>query len=239
MKTPLPESRNRNLPRPEAPAQVSLPARNPLPDAPRRMSSVERRQAPWSPPPADHHPLRRFFKHVFALLLCGGLFSGFIYLYHYGVNTEGKQEMNSREILSVTGAAVWESGSQILRPANPEAAAALDELPLALIAAKTKAGRRFPEVSIIDGDPPPGDGSASHQIVYFVAGQAVLVIRMQLDPQSGLFTFVGQGNRLLPKKPTPSPAAEPTAEPAASPASEPATEPAADTPPTEKVSEQP
>jgi hypothetical protein len=58
---------------------------------------------------------------------------------------------------------------------------------------------------------------------------------MQLDPQSGLFTFVGQGNRLLPKKPTPSP----TAEPAASPASEPAAEPAADTPPTEKVSEQP
>ena len=204
-------------------------AGNPLPDAPRRMSSVERRQAPWSPPPADHHPLRRFFKHAFALLLCGGLFSGFIYLYHYGVNTEGKQEMNSREILSVTGAAVWESGSQILRPANPEAAAALDELPLALIAAKTKAGRRFPEVNIIDGDPPPGDGSASHQIVYFVAGEAVLVIRMQLDAQTGLFTFVGQGNRLLPKKTFPTPAAEPAAEPS----------PASATPPTEKVSEQP
>ena len=235
MKTPLPESRNRNLPRPEAPAQVSMPARNPLPDATRRMSSVERRQAPWSPPPPDHHPLRRFFKHVFALLLCGGLFSGFIYLYHYGVNTEGKQEMNSREILAVTGAAVWESGPHILRPANPDAAAALDELPLALIAAKSKAGRRFPEVTIIDGDPPPGNGSASHQIVYFVAGEAVLVIRMQLDPQTGLFTFVGQGNRLLPKKSAPSPAAEPAAESTA----EPAPEPAPSTPPTEKVSEQP
>jgi hypothetical protein len=193
------------------------------------MSSVERRQAPWSPPPPDHHPLRRFFKQVFALLLCGGLFAGFLYLYHYGVNTEGKQEMNSREILSVTGAAIWESGPHILRPANPDAAAALDELPLALIAAKSKAGRRFPEVSIIDGDPPPGNGSASHQIVYFVAGEAVLVIRMKLDPQSGLFSFVGQGNRLLPKTPVPS--AEPAAQPSAEPAS-----PAA---PTEKVSEQP
>ena len=235
MKTPLPESRNRNLPRPEAPAQVSMPARNPLPDAPRRMSSVERRQAPWSPAHADHHPLRRFFKHVFALLLCGGLFSGFLYLYHYGVNTEGKQEMTSREILAATGAAVWESGSQILRPTNPEAAASLDELPLALIAAKSKAGPRFPEVSIIDGDPPPGNGSASHQIVYFVKGEAVLVLRMLLDPQSGLFSFVGQGNRLLPKKPTPSPAAEPAPQPS----SESPAEPAPATPPTEKVSEQP
>jgi hypothetical protein len=62
---------------------------------------------------------------------------------------------------------------------------------------------------------------------------------MQLDPQSGLFTFVGQGNRLLPKKSIPSPAAEPPAESATSPASAPATEPAAATPPTEKVSEQP
>jgi hypothetical protein len=203
------------------------------------MSSVERRQAPWNPPPPDHHPLRRFFKHVFALLLCGGLFAGFLYLYHYGVNTDGKQEMNSREILAVTGTAIWESGPEFLRPANPEAAAALDELPLALIAAKSKAQRRFPEVSIIDGDPPPGDGSASHQIVYFVAGEAVLVIRMQLDPQSGLFSFVGQGNRLLPKKPTTSPAAEPTTVPAASPASTPTAEPTAATPPTEKVSEQP
>ncbi len=214
-----------------------MPAGNPLPDAPRRMSSVERRQAPWNQPPTDHHPLRRFFKHVFALLLCGGLFAGFLYLYHYGVNTEGKQEMNSREILAVTGAAIWESGPEILRPANPDAAAALDELPIALIAAKaaakTKASGRFPEVSIIDGDPPPGNGSASHQIVYFVAGEAVLVIRMRLDPQSGLFTFVGQGNRLLPKTPVPS--AEPTAQPAAQSSAEPAS-PAA---PTEKVSEQP
>lgn len=211
------------------------------------MSSVERRQAPWNPPPPDHHPLRRFFKHVFALLLCGGLFGGFLYLYHYGANTEGKQEMNSREILAVTGAAVWESGSQILRPANPDAAAALDELPLALIAAKSKAGPRFPEVSIIDGDPPPGNGSASHQIVYFVKGEAVLVLRMQLDPQSGLFSFVGQGNRLLPKKPdlspTNNPAANPPADPAPQPASEPAADPSAEpapaAPPTEKVSEQP
>jgi hypothetical protein len=73
-------------------------------------------------------------------------------------------------------------------------------LPMVLMEAKRKAGPRFPEVRIVTGDPPPGTGAATHQIVYFIGGEASVVLRMRLDPATGRMEYLGQKNRVLPER---------------------------------------
>ena len=229
MKTQLPVSRNRNLPRPEAPAPVAPPPGGPSPDsagAAPAMSRVERRRPAWEPP-AELSPVQRLVRGIVGMLVACGALGGIIYLYVVGVSTEGKREATAREVLAALGPAVWERGSTMLRPADAAAEAALADLPMALIAAKRKAGVRFPDISVVDGDPPPGKGTATHQIVYFVRGEAVLLLRMHCDPEAGRLEFVGQENRVLPPKEAP-----PVSPDAA--AGSPESAPAA-----EKVSEQP
>ena len=227
MKTQLPVSRNRNLPRPEAAAPV-VPPQESTPAGPAAaspgMSGVERRRPAWVPP-AELSPLQRLVRGIVGMLVAIGALGGIIYLYVVGVSTEGKREATAREILAALGPAVWERGPAMLRPADASAEAALTDLPMALIAAKQKADGRFPDISVVDGDPPPGKGTATHQIVYFVRGEALLLLRMHCDPEAGRLDFVGQENRVLPKKevapgstddaaaaPEPAPAAEKVSE---------------------------
>jgi hypothetical protein len=177
------------------------------------MSGVERRQ-PWQGP-REPSPLRSIFRALLGLVLVAGLFGGFLYLYFRGVSTEGRQEMGAQELLSMIGAAVWEKGSGELLPAAGIADEEVTSLPLVLAAAKRKAGPRFPEVRIVPGDPPPGTGVATHQIVYFIGGEASVVLRMRLDPATGRMEYLGQKNRVVPAgRERPAPVGVPAADPA-------------------------
>lgn len=232
MKTPLPQSRNRNLPKPEAPAEVVMPGRGAemLPPGGPVMSGVERRQ-PWRQDRREPSLLARLARALLGLVLVAGMFGGFLYLYFRGVSTEGRQEMGVQELLAMIGAEVWENGTAGLMPAAGIAEEEVASLPMVLMEAKRRAGPRFPEVRIVTGDPPPGTGSATHQIVYFIGGEASVVLRMRLDPVTGRMEYVGQKNRVLPER-VGRPAAEvPVAESAELDAG-----PAGDS---EKVSEQP
>ncbi len=232
MKTPLPQSRNRNLPKPEAPADVVMPGRGAemLPPGGPVMSGVERRQ-PWQQNRREPSPLARLARALLGLVLVAGMFGGFLYLYFRGVSTEGRQEMGVQELLAMIGAEVWENGTAGLMPVAGIAEEEVTSLPMVLMEAKRKAGPRFPEVRIVTGDPPPGTGTATHQIVYFIGGEASVVLRMRLDPVTGRMEYLGQKNRVLLER-VGRPAAEvPVAEPAELDAG-----PAVDS---EKVSEQP
>ncbi|MEN9284748.1 MAG: hypothetical protein RLZZ179_2241 [Verrucomicrobiota bacterium] len=232
MKTPLPQSRNRNLPKPEAPADVVMPGRGAemLPPGGPVMSGVERRQ-PWQQDRREPSPLARLARALLGLVLVAGMFGGFLYLYFRGVSTEGRQEMGVQELLAMIGAEVWENGTAELMPVAGIAEEEVMLLPMVLMEAKRKAGPRFPEVRIVTGDPPPGTGAATHQIVYFIGGEASVVLRMRLDPATGRMEYLGQKNRVLPER-VGRPAEEvPVAEPAELDAG-----PAVDS---EKVSEQP
>ena len=229
MKTPLPQSRNRNLPKPEAPADVVMPGRGAemLPPGGPAMSGVERRQ-PWQQDRREPSPLARVARALLGLVLVAGMFGGFLYLYFRGVSTEGRQEMGVQELLAMIGAEVWENGTAGLMPAAGIAEEEVTSLPMVLMEAKRKAGPRFPEVRIVMGDPPPGTGAATHQIVYFIGGEASVVLRMRLDPVTGRMEYLGQKNRVLAAR-----VGRPAAE---VPAADPVGGPAVDS---EKVSEQP
>lgn len=215
MKTPLPQSRNRNLPKPEGPAGVVMPGRRAemrSPGGP-AMWGVERRE-PWLRDRRAPSSLTRLVRVLFGLVLVGGMFGGFLYLYFRGVSTEGRQEMGVQALLSVIGAEVWEKGTAELIPAAGIAEDELALLPLVLMEAKRKAGPKFPDMRIVAGDPPPGNGAATHQILYFIGGEASVVLRMRLDPATGRMEYLGQKNRVLPER-VGRPAAEvPAAEPA-------------------------
>lgn len=232
MKTPLPQSRNRNLPKPEAPADVVMPGRGAemLPRGGPVMSGVERRQ-PWQQDRREPSPLARLARALLGLVLVAGMFGGFLYLYFRGVSTEGRQEMGVQELLAMMGAEVWENGTAGLMPADGIAEEEVTSLPMVLMEAKRKAGPRFPEVRIVTGDPPPGTGSATHQIVYFIGGEASVVLRMRLDPVTGRMEYVGQKNRVLPER-----VGRPAAEVPVTESAELEAGPAGDS---EKVSEQP
>jgi len=229
MKTPLPQSRNRNLPKPEAPAEVVMPGRGPgtLPLAGPAMSGVERRQ-PWQQDRREPSPLARLARAFLGLVLVAGMFGGFLYLYFRGVSTEGRQEMGVQELLAMMGAEVWEQGTAGLTPVAGIAEEEVAMLPMVMMEAKRKAGPRFPEVKIVTGDPPPGTGAATHQIVYFIGGEASVVLRMRLDPVTGRMEYLGQKNRVMPAGVGRPAVEEPTAEPPGAPAAD-----------SEKVSEQP
>jgi hypothetical protein len=201
MKTPLPQSRNRNLPKPEAPADVVMPGRGAemLPPGGPVMSGVERRQ-PWQQDRREPSPLARLARALLGLVLVAGMFGGFLYLYFRGVSTEGRQEMGVQELLAMIGAEVWENGTAELMPVAGIAEEEVMLLPMVLMEAKRKAGPRFPEVRIVTGDPPPGTGAATHQIVYFIGGEASVVLRMRLDPATGRMEYLGQKNRVLPER---------------------------------------
>ena len=224
MKTPLPQSRNRNLPKPEGPAEVVMPGTGPeLPPGGPRVPGVAG-SPPWQQA-RGVAPLTRLARVLFGVLLVAGMFGGFLYLYFRGVSTEGRQEMGAQELLAMMGAEVWEKGAGGLVPAAGIAEEEVASLPLVLREARRKAGPGFPEVRIVTGDPPPGTGAATHQIVYFIGGEASVVLRMRLDPLTGRMEYLGQKNRLLPGRMAgPADSAEPPRGPAGS---------------SEKVSEQP
>lgn len=233
MKTPLPQSRNRNLPKPEGPAEVVMPGRGaemPPPGGGPAMSGVERRQ-PWQRDRRVRSSLTRLVRALCGLVLVAGMFGGFLYLYFRGVSTEGRQEMGVQALLAMIGAEVWEKGAAELIPVAGIAEEELTLLPLVLMEAKRRAGPKFPDVRVVTGDPPPGTGAATHQIVYFIGGEASVVLRMRLDPATGRMEYLGQKNRVLPER-----AGRPAAE---APAAEPAEPEGGRAVDSEKVSEQP
>ena len=149
--------------------------------------------------------------------------------------------------------------SGALSAGTDEAAKDLEDLPRVMAAVRASAGLVRPDIRIVEGDPPPGNDKASHQILFFLHDRPILVIRVLYDRESGGFTFIGEKNRVVPsrielekesKKPAATPAGTPPAAPPAfsvppqgavsnPPTTPPAPGPAAPPAPAEKVSEQP
>jgi len=235
MATNLPQSRNRNLPQPPAePAELRRRVMTPLPgpqQEPGRLSGLLRSLAAM-------------------LAVCGLLFAG-IWIYLRGSDTDSKQQEALFNSLQAIGAEVWESrGLAAPHAETEERRKDREDLPRIFTAAQAgfQKSRAAPRIVPIEGDPPPGNGNASHQINYYFGDMLGIVLRVRYDDKSDSFSFIGVHNRIVPARselradaaaPEPSPVPPPEGNlPAPSSTDIPPAAPVL-APPVEKVSEPP
>ena len=181
MATNLPKSRNRNLPPPpEQPAEVR---RRPV------MTPVQ--QAPEEPEPG-----RSILRPILAMLFFGGLLFTGIFFYIRGAETDEKKRENAIAYLTSLGRGIWQmkTASGVFTTESDVRQKDLDFLPQVFAKAVEKGGNPT-NIRIIEGDPPPGSNSATHQIHYVFGDTVKIVLRVYYAPEEGKIIFVGSDNR--------------------------------------------
>ena len=211
MKTNLPETRNRNLPPPPVAAVLG-----------------ETRRSMMPPPPEEPRRGANAVRSFVGMVLIGGLLFGGIFFYIRGSQADMKLREQIFSQLESTGAEIWESSGMMasLHAETEEAKADLADLPRIVSAIKVLAdkSKMKPRVLVLEGDLTPGLASATHQIQFLFDDYPKLVIRVRRDRESGVFSFVGVANRLVPSRqvlqdeaaketPAPPPAETPPAAP--------------------------
>jgi hypothetical protein len=239
----LPQSRNRNLPPPAEPADVR-----------------RRVMTPLAGPEEPGERKTSLLRHVVAMLVVGGLVFGGIRVYQRALETNTGRYESILNSLQAMGSQVWEARGFLNLPADTdERRKDRDDLPRIFLAAQagTQKARVAPRILAIEGDPPPGNGFATHQINYYFGDTLGIVLRVRYDDKAESFSFIGVHNRFVPSRmeleqegkapePTLTPAAVPPGLPPApaSPGEQPPGIPAPplapdSPPPAEKVSEPP
>ena len=228
MATPLPQSRNPNLPQPPPAAAEVHRHLKPPPDAPEE-------------PGRGATALRSFI----AMLVVGGLIATGIWFYLRGSDENMKQRELIFADLTAIGAGVWDSRGFVAPPAEGEERNKdLADLPRIFTAARTGAEKNNikPRIVPVEGDPPPGNGNASHQINFFFGDNLGIILRVRYDDKSETFSFIGVHNRIVPSRqvmeedaarsgtPAPVETAPASALPAAAPPAEKVSEPPANPP---------
>ncbi len=182
MKTNLPESRNRNLPGPPAHA-VPVESR-------RRIFLPE----PQEEPRRGTSALRSFV----VMLIIGGLFGTGIWYYLRAAQTEARANEQLFASLTTIGSEIWETtSSSALTTDSEDARKDLEDLPrvMSTIRAWAKARGITPRIMPLEGDPPPGRGTATHQIQFFFSDTPMLVIRVAIRGDGNIY-FLGEVNRV-------------------------------------------
>jgi len=182
MKTSLPESRNRNLPPPPAEG-----------------APVRRRMPPGPPPEPREGPSA--LRSLIVLIIIVGLFGSGIYFYIRSARNDAKVQEQLAITLTSLGHAIWVSGMSLdLATTTEDEAKDLADLPRIIAEIKIAAGKLTPRVKVIEGDPPPGKGNATHQIMYSFNDRPLLIIRVRCFPDSGRVEFLGEVNRVVPSR---------------------------------------
>ena len=144
-------------------------------------------------------PLRAFL----AMLIIGGLFATGIWFYLRGSESDLKLREQIFASLELIGSEIWSTGGSMslgVDPEDGEARLDLEDLPRIIAALRGASKGVPPKIQSLEGDPPPGNERASHQILFSYNTHVQLVIRVRYDDKTGIFTFIGVANRIVPSR---------------------------------------
>lgn len=141
------------------------------------------------------------FRSFVVLVLVVGLFGTGLYYFIRGSQKDATIQEQIEISLTKLGHVIWQTGTSFdLATTTDDEAKDLADLPRIVMAIKTAAGANVPRVKVVEGDPPPGKGTASHQIVYLFNDRPLLIIRVRLFPDTGRVEFLGEANRAVPSR---------------------------------------